>query len=180
MGLINSNNVFAELGVIAAIVILLLVSWNRWCSRHAFNIRIANKHLKRLAKIEEPGGQFGFLRAVNVYIFEEMILTALKRNGHSVKRNKRYSGDGGIDGKAKILGQNVFIQAKRYKGHVVARDVEAFSNLCHKASVKGLFVHTGRTGKLAKQLQSEHVDIVSGERLLMLLLSKQYKPSWSR
>ena len=73
--------------------------------RHAWRIRKAEwvlKQLKVLAETSGPAAQFGFLRskAVDPFTFEEAILSALKERKLKIRRNHRYTGDGGIDGKA--------------------------------------------------------------------------------
>ncbi|OES24492.1 restriction endonuclease [Alteromonas macleodii] len=171
-------NVWLELGAIGLLMFTVFYSWSRWRSKHAFNVRISKKHIKRLQKIPTPEQQMGFLRKVNPYIFEEMILSRIKQLGHRIKRGTKYSGDGGIDGRAFIRGKKVLIQAKRYKGHVSARDVEAFVAVCKQQKCFGLFVHTGRTGKLSKQMRAENVDIISGERLLSMFVERQFTPRW--
>lgn len=142
--------------------------------RHAWRIRKAGWVLKRLKEIANesgPAAQFGFLRsrAVDPYTFEETILSALKVRKIKIKRNHRYTGDGGIDGKAWWNGKLILIQAKLYSGHIVAKQVKEFSLLCERRRAHGLFVHSGRTGPASKIHASPTLDIVSGERLLQLL-----------
>ena len=83
-------------------------------SRHLMLVALSHVSLWRLRRIKEPGRQIHYLRQVNPFLFEEMILTALKRHGFKIKRNRRYTGDGGIDGQAWWNGQHYLIQAKRY------------------------------------------------------------------
>ena len=64
-------------------------------------------------------------------IFEEMILTALKKRGHKIIRNKKYTGDGGLDGQITMNGVEYLIQAKRYKNHINAAHVREFALICH-------------------------------------------------
>lgn len=71
-------------------------------------------------------------------------------------RNKRYTGDGGIDGRCNINGSDYLIQSKRYKSHI-----------------NPAFVHTGKTGAKSKQIaQDENLEMISGQRLLNLLLNQ--------
>ena len=140
--------------------------------------RFRLRYLKR--RCLTPQAQFGYLRVTNPFVFEEMILSALKQQGHSITRNRRYTGDGGIDGRAKINNKRVLIQAKRYKSHINRQHVIDFVLLCKKYRCYGLFVHTGRTGKAARQAaNSEYVDIVSGDRLLSLMTGKGFTPRWT-
>ena len=110
-------------------------------------------------------------------MFEEMILTCLKRKGFIIIRNDGYTGDGGIDGRAYYRDQHYLIQAKRYTGHIKANDVKDFAKICKRRKGKGLFVHTGKTGDTAKEAAKEYgVEIVSGIRLLELLLLDSPEP----
>jgi len=142
--------------------------------RHAWRIRKAEwvlKQLKVLAETSGPAAQFGFLRskAVDPFTFEEAILSALKERKLKIRRNHRYTGDGGIDGKAWWQGKLILIQAKLYSGHITPKHVEDFNRLCKRKRACGLFVHSGRTGPGSKLHTSQTLDIVSGERLLKLL-----------
>lgn len=174
-----TSNVWLQLGLISVVVIYLLRRWQHYHSKHAFYVRVSKQHIKRINKLKTPEAQLGFLRNVNPYIFEEMILTRLQQLGYAIKRGQRYSGDGGIDGRVTIQGKEVFIQAKRYKGYISAKDVNVFSQVCAQEKRYGLFVHTGRTGKLSKQLSPDHIDIISGERLIHLFVKPSFQPRWT-
>ena len=158
-----------------AIPVSLLIVWvTSKPVKHAWRIRKASWVLRVLSEIglsKGPGAQFGFLRsrAVDPYTFEEAILTALLERGVKIRRNSRYTGDGGIDGQAWINGRRVLIQAKLYKGHINPAHVEDFVILCKKNKSLGLFVHSGKTGPASRRNSSESIDIVSGDRLLKLL-----------
>ncbi len=86
--------------------------------RQVVNRINAVRYLKILAELETPQDQFYYLRGLNAFVFEEMILTALKKHGFKIIRNKRYTGDGGIDGRAYKNDQHYLIQAKRYRKHI--------------------------------------------------------------
>ena len=135
----------------------------------------AAQQLRRLHRINIPQDQIIHLRGVHHFVFEEMILTALKKRGYKIKRNKRYSGDGGIDGQVIINGQHYLIQAKRYKNHINPAHVQSFAGICKKRGSRGLFVHTGKTGQKSRQIaQNENIEMISGDRLLnMLVIVKQ-------
>jgi restriction system protein len=160
--------------LVVLIVIFLLSGVKR--SRHAFNVYVSKKHLGRLTKIDNVPQRFGFLRKVNPFIFEEMVLTALQKSGYRIKRNKRYTGDGGIDGRVKVNGEWVLIQAKRYKSHITQSHVIAFSQLCERHKCKGIFIHTGRTSKATWNIKGSNIDMVSGDRMIQLLTAYQYSP----
>lgn len=160
--------------LLAVVIIRALIG----SPRHFLYTRKASRSLKALRAIGDPARQFGYLRSVNPFVFEEMILTALQEMGHGIRRNRRYTGDGGIDGRAIINGEKVFIQAKRYRQHITAEHVSAFASLCRRSGKKGIFVHTGKTGKQSWKNGAEgHIDIVSGSRMLNLLTGT-YIPRW--
>ena len=145
---------------------------------HTRRIKAARRVLKKLRTIDHPSGQFAYLRKVDPFVFEELILEAFNRGGLKIKRNRRYTGDGGIDGKVKINGRYVLIQAKRYSGYINNNHVTLFSKLCKDKRQLGLFIHTGKTGKGSYHQQSGEVDIVSGSRMLDLILGRRFTPSW--
>ncbi len=159
----------------AAITTAIFISWISSKSvRHFCKIRKADLVIKRLQSLavnSGPAAQFHYLRsrAVDPFAFEEAILSALKKRGFTIKRNRRYTGDGGIDGLAWWEGKQILIQAKLYSGHISAAHVQEFSRLCAKRRAHGLFVHSGRTGAASKSQTSPVLDIVSGERLLKFL-----------
>ena len=157
---------------IMAIVFASLWVWKRFLrvpKSHRRRIRAADRALAKLSEIQSPAARFAWLRKMDPFTFEEMILTALKREGAKIKRNRRYTGDGGADGRAVINGETHLIQAKRYSGHINAADVREFASLCAANGVKGLFVHSGKTGGGSiVAMGSGVVRIVSGQGLLTL------------
>lgn len=162
-----------------AIVTGLCVCWlSAKPIRHAWRIRKANWVLRRLREIAEesgPAAQFGFLRsaAVDPFTFEEAILTALQRRKMKIRRNRRYTGDGGIDGMAWSRGKLILIQAKLYSSHITPKHVKEFAAVCKHRKALGLFVHSGKTGPLSKSFRDDALDIVSGDRLLQLLVGSE-------
>ncbi len=131
------------------------------------------QRLRMLAKIKDARKKFIYLKQTHHFVFEEMILTAFKRKGYKIVRNKAYTGDGGIDGKVYIKGHLYLIQAKRYSGHIDAGHVDEFATVCVKHQAKGLFIHTGKTGKKARNNANHHnIKMVSGAKLLDLLSSR--------
>lgn len=158
-------SIFTVIGEIAR----ALFGGRRRKGLHRRKIGAAARALDRLAEIEHPGARFAYLRKVDPFTFEEMILTALEREGHVITRNARYTGDGGADGRVKIDGEPYLIQAKRYSGTINPAHVLAFAALCQREQAKGLFVHTGATGKGAwRATDGKEVRIVSGDRLMRL------------
>lgn len=116
-----------------------------------------------------PGQQLSYLRKVDPLVFEEAVLLALAARRIPVQPNARYSGDGGIDGRCRFADRTVYLQMKRYKGHINPRHVQAFRSLCLSAGVQGWFIHTGKTGLTSKLHCGREIRIVSGQRLLALL-----------
>ena len=162
------------LGILIVLITIKLVP--RIKPSHVIRIRASERCLSRLRcignEVNGPAKQFGYLRKRDPFVFEEMILTALKDRGYKIKRNSRYTGDGGSDGIFWINGEKVFIQAKRYQGSIDAAHVKEFSELCSKNRVKGIFVHTGKTGETARKNKAGHIDVVSGQRMLYLLTDR--------
>ena len=117
----------------------------------------------------------GTLRRIDPFVFEELLLHIFDDDGFTVVRNKRYTGDGGIDGKFYFENDLFLIQAKRYKGQINPHHVVEFCEqvLDTKATL-GLFIHTGRTGLPSKQaavIAQDHLTLVSGQKLVDLVLT---------
>jgi len=140
-------------------------------NKHRHRVKSAARIIERVSQIETPGAKLAYLRKIDPFTFEEVVLTLLERRGCQIKRNKRYTGDGGIDGQVWINGEYHLIQAKRYKSHINAKHVEQFAALVAEKGCRGLFVHTGRTGKGSRThaAPDSRVTIVSGQRLINLL-----------
>lgn len=153
--------------IFVVLLILRKISGIRpWRIRHSYRV------LKRLKKMTTNAERFGYLRRIDPFVFEEVILSALKQRGHKIRRNRKYTGDGGIDGKVKIGGVWHLIQAKRYSSAINPQHIREFNRVCRRHRKPGLFVHTGRTGKMSREAveqASEEIMIVSGESLIELL-----------
>lgn len=147
-------------------------------SRHLRMQRKARNQLDLINSLPEFRQRIAYLRKINAFVFEEMLMEAIERAGHKVYRNKRYTGDGGIDGKALINGHYYLIQAKRYTGHVTTDHVSSFSQLVKRNKCRGIFCHTGKTRAATKSAINgiDHIEIISGQKLLDLLEGK-YIPS---
>lgn len=146
---------------------------------HLYRIRKAKtilKKLKEIAKDPESNGRIiMYLRKINPFVFEELILNVIEDSNIRITRNRRYTGDGGIDGIFKIKAGKVLIQCKRYKSYINNEDVK---DLCSKVKTQkyhfGIFVHTGKTGDKAKATMKieNNILFVSGSVLIDLLLGK--------
>lgn len=161
-----------------AIVVGVLIAWfTNKPLKHAWRIRQADRTICRLKKIGKNLGapaQFGFLRkSVDPFVFEEAILTALAKRKLRIIRNRRYTGDGGIDGRCYYRGRLVLIQAKKYSNHINPQDVQKHVAICRRHKALGLFVHTGKTGPASRQSACPDLDIISGTRMLSLLCGEE-------
>lgn len=161
---------------ITAVALLVRLLIARLKNNHRFRIKSAKRAMERLYTINTFPERLAYLRQIDPFVFEELILEALERRGHKIKRNKRYTGDGGIDGQCWINGQHALIQAKRYRNHIKLKDVADFQAIMVKQKTHGLFVHTGKTGKGVWQLnQDPRLTIISGEKLVRLLMPDEAK-----
>jgi restriction system protein len=124
-----------------------------------------------MVPLENPGRVFAYLRKVDPYRFEEMILSELERRQIRITRSRRYSGDGGIDGQFFHEGELWLIQAKRYSNLIKPDHVWTFEAICQRSRARGLFVHTGKTPQRLRSMdrQCGLVRIISGQELLKLL-----------
>ncbi|MCX3082641.1 restriction endonuclease [Klebsiella michiganensis] len=139
--------------------------------RHRRYQATATRVLARLPLLGGDGQRLAYLRKINPYVFEELLLLAFERQGYAVIRNTSYSGDGGLDGQVIIEGKTYFIQAKRYGRTISPSHITSFGAMLRHHHCDGFFIHTGRTGQLSLvMLQNHpHVHLVSGRKLLALL-----------
>ncbi|WP_407263626.1 restriction endonuclease [Klebsiella pneumoniae] len=115
--------------------------------------------------------KINYLRKIDPFVFEELLLEGFEAHGFRTIRNKRYTGDGGIDGRVIIGKYRYLIQAKRYRGHIALQHVQEFEKLLKRHNCRGSFCHTGKTGAGSKSVSiaSERMEIISGQRLIDLL-----------
>lgn len=141
---------------------------HRWRRRQA---RIMCLQLQGVDRSQPPNLVYSRLRGMDPLAFEELLLECFERRGCKVARNHRYTGDGGVDGKIIIQGEVWLVQAKRYAGAIRPEHVDAFASLCRSKRMRGLFIHTGRTGPQSQTIlgRHAHIEILSGERLLALI-----------
>ncbi|ENN3466256.1 restriction endonuclease [Salmonella enterica] len=163
--------IFLLLCLIVLIAILRRPSASARVRRHRRYRETAQRVLVRLPALSSDGARLSYLRKINPYVFEELLLLALEKRGLEVIRNRSYSGDGGLDGQVFINGERWLIQAKRYSRSISPQHVREFGELLAREGCRGFFVHTGRTGR--KSLDSlrgyPQIQLVSGRRLLALL-----------
>ncbi len=157
-------------GAVLVYCVLYILSYKR---RHERYIKKAKKVLRRINEQNLSEGQIlCYLRKIDPYVFEELVILGFAAKGYGFERNKRYSGDGGVDGRVFLDGKEYLLQCKRYSRYINLRHVEAFSEVCRKAGCEGYFIHTGKTGKGARDtvFMAGNVDIVSGNRLAHLFM----------
>ena len=145
-------------------------------SQQKWRVKASYRYLKKICKItgeNEFARTISYLRKIDPFIYEEMILSRLKTQGYKIYRNKRYTGDGGLDGKFKYKGKMFYIQAKRYKSHITKSHVVEFNEIIKRDKVKGLFVHTGKTGKGSKSLSHANMTFLSGQNMVNFLKNKK-------
>lgn len=162
--------------MILALIIMIILAiptyiYGKSLTRHAIKLKQAKRVYKKIQEIDSFPQTIAYLRKIDPYVYEELILYAMKKSGYKIKRNKRYSGDGGIDGKVWINGDLHYVQAKRYSKYINKAHVQEFNHITRRDKVKGLFVHTGITGKGSKAEMAKHVQLISGERMVKLVKS---------
>lgn len=154
------------------------VNWSRLLGMHSHQRKLdqARQVIRRIRELEGDALSarcIGYLRAIDPFVFEEVVLSCLEEGGAAVLRNVRYTGDGGIDGRvfSANAGTWAAVQAKRWRHHVCREDVLAFQALLERRRfARGLFVHTGRTGiDLRASLRDSRVVFCSGESLAQLV-----------
>ncbi len=150
--------------------------------RHRYHVRKSKQVLKKIQEIHEQfPNQYGrimnYLKKVNPYLFEELILTAVENQNLRVTRNKSYSGDGGVDGIFHTSQGKVYIQCKRYQDYIQLQDVKSLLlKSREKKCYKAIFVHTGKTRDSSKELFKQNKDkivLISGNQLIDFLLDKK-------
>ncbi len=162
--------------VLALAIIIAALAWrasrvpirHRWRRRQA---RVMCDAFCGRDRSEPPALIYARLRAMDALAFEELLLESFERRGHRVVRNRRYTGDGGVDGQVVIDGRIWLIQAKRYAAAIRPEHVQALASLCAARGILGLFIHTGRTGESSRGIVMLHgkVQIISGHQLLALI-----------
>ena len=139
--------------------------------RHKRKQQQARRVLAKIQTLPAFGYKIAYLRKIDPFTFEELLLEGFESHGFRTIRNKRYTGDGGIDGQVIIGKHRYLIQAKRYRGHIALQHVQEFDTLLKRHNCRGLFCHTGKTGAASKAVSfaSDRMEIISGQRLIDLL-----------
>ena len=147
---------------------------------HQQYIRLADSVLKRLRDrivVVQLPEALAILRKMNPYAFEELLLTCCQEQGWDIEHNVRYTGDGGLDGRVTIAGRLYLIQAKRYRGYINLKHIHDFNQVIQQEKAYGgFFIHSGKTGELAKELLREYqISLLSGQRLVNFVLGQKLK-----
>lgn len=171
------NPLFWVLIIIAPLFLLGAILF-RSKTRHKRNIGKAYRIISKISEFPHPGQKFAYLRKIDPFVFEEIVLNSFKQMGYKVKRNKRYTGDGGIDGAVVHPdGSRILLQAKRYSSYINPRHVDDFSEIISKRKAhRGLFVHTGKSSSASRyRFFYSNVEIIGGQKLLDLIIDNSYK-----
>ncbi len=140
-------------------------------SKHQYNIKQSKRIIEKLNQFKYDGQKINYLKNIDPFVFEELLLTAFQKKGFKIHRNKKYTGDNGVDGTIYDHQNNqILIQAKRYKNYINKQHIQDFGNLIHAKKCQGFFIHTGKTGKYSHQLAQElNIQIISGSKLINLI-----------
>jgi restriction system protein len=142
---------------------------------HKWRRKSAKQTVEKLRKFSNNAHRLSYLRKVDPFVFEEMILYSLSlRKDVKIIKANRYTGDGGIDGRFIFKGHTVLIQAKRYTNYIQKKHVEEFCEVLRKENAYGLFVHTGKTGKKTRESFCDNLKLISGEKMLDLLFKSEF------
>lgn len=166
----------------ALITLLVIIKLWLWFTRRSFKEKRHRYKIKKakavLKKFEGFKGEFKnaqiitYLRKIDPYVFEELLLEAYEIKGYTIKRNKSYSHDGGIDGLIyNPNNQKILIQAKRYKQSIQSKHIHVFSDQVNSNNASaGYFIHTGKTPTLVfNQYRNTNISIISGSKLVELI-----------
>ncbi|WP_349949896.1 restriction endonuclease, partial [Escherichia coli] len=84
----------------SAIALLAVVFFRRSVRhrRHKRKQQSARRVLERIKTLPGFPQKINYLRKIDPFVFEELLLEGFEAHGFRTIRNKRYTGDGGIDG----------------------------------------------------------------------------------
>lgn len=169
-----NNDVLQMAGYLLPLVLFLYLLWNggrRRKRRHERKQAQARRVIDKINTFPAFGQKLAYLRKIDAFTFEELLLEGFERRGFEVIRNRRYTGDGGIDGRVIIDGETWLIQAKRYTDYIAVGHVRDFQQLLETRRCRGFFCHTGKTRSGTKNLisQDARLFLISGQRLLDLI-----------
>lgn len=176
--MIESMKVLIVVCIIFAAVFasgLVLIIWLGHRSKYR---RAAKRILKQIDSLP-PEQLSATLSTVHHFVFEELVLLQLKRKGAKVLQNRRYTNDGGIDGRYRYGKQKRWnlIQTKRYalNQHAAASDVAKLSAQCTRTCVDGLFITTGRMSAQLKRKYGEQLHLVDRDNVAFFFRSHEMR-----
>lgn len=139
--------------------------------RHKLKQQSARRVLERIKTLPGFPQKISYLRKIDPFVFEELLLHAFADAGFKITRNAKYTGDGGIDGRFCVDGRNFLIQAKRYSSWVSTAHIQQLDMLAKREGSLAVFCHTGKTRKQTLDAFKAHkrVMIISGEALISLV-----------
>jgi len=173
---INGYTVPSLLIFVVALFGIALLSNPLFRKKKPWRIAASKRWLKMFRSNEykySPKQRFAYVRNVDHFLWEEILMSCFEERGYSIIRTKM-TRDGGSDGFVKIGGDQIVIQAKRYKGSISKAHVMDLNSLVrrNKRLDKGLFIHTGRTsGPILKHFRiNPNLELLSGvDRVLEFL-----------
>lgn len=132
---------------------------------HVHRINKSHEIIERVTSIysshKNSDRVINYLKKIDPYIFEELILSVLERKKIKIQRNTSYSGDGGIDGIFQCKKGRVLIQCKRYSNYINYQDVKELAENVKKGGFyAGLFVHTGSTGRASTLVSHYYKNVI--------------------
>ncbi|EPG3837388.1 restriction endonuclease [Klebsiella pneumoniae] len=147
----------------SAIALLAVVFFRRSVRhrRHKRKQQSARRVLERIKTLPGFPQKIDYLRKIDPFVFEELLLEGFEAHGFRTIRNKRYTGDGGIDGQVIIGKYRYLIQAKRYRGHIALQHVRSSRSCLNVITVAVCFAIPGKPA----QVQNLSVLPVNGWRL---------------
>jgi restriction system protein len=146
--------------------------WLFWRKpKHRMCIRRARALILKLRTFKEDASILAYLKTINPYVFEELVVELFEQAGWPVRRSPSYSGDGGVDGKFyhPTLGVT-YLQSKCYTHRISTKHVLDFRACI--GSRYGVFVHTAKSSAAIREsLRSEDskVFMLSGSKLVAAL-----------
>ncbi|MBU2790052.1 restriction endonuclease [Acidithiobacillus caldus] len=147
-----------------------LISWHRHFRRRILATWAGYRI--RSVKEADDAQRIAYLRRLDPFVFEELVLDAFQRQGAVVLRSLRYSGDGGLDGRVYFRGEWYGLQCKRYKGDIPLRFLLDFRRSLTRAGLRrGFFVSTSNLSATAWQHFPDGVSSLSPTRFLELFRS---------
>ncbi len=92
-----------------------------------------------------------------------------------MERNFSYSNDGKLDRRIIITLKLYLIQAKRYRGYINPKHIHDFNQVIRREKAYGgFFIHSGKTGELAKELLREYgISLLSRQKLVNFVLGRK-------